>query len=58
MWRAVFTGWHRRTLPDLSQFYGIDADSVLEERSWRWLRGHIIALLDIPDSRINRFFDK
>lgn len=46
-------------LPDLEQYFRIDAyDLDALERPWRWLRAQIIALLDIPDSRLSRSLQK
>lgn len=55
----MFARWERTTLPDLSQYFHIDADdeALLAARSWRWLRAQIIALLDIPESRLSRALD-
>jgi len=66
VWEAVFSNWERWTLPDLAQYPHIDAydlDAVRvygqpADRPWRWLRGQIIALLDIPDSRLARALQK
>jgi len=55
----VFAGWDRLILPDLSQQFGIDGyDLEALDRPWRWLRAQIIALLDIPDSRLARALQK
>lgn len=55
----MFTGWDRLILPDLSQHFRIDAyDLDALDRPWRWLRAQIIALLDIPDSRLARSLQK
>lgn len=59
MWRAVFGNWERWILPDLAQYPRIDAYDLEEiDRPWRWLRWQIIALLDIPDSRLARALQK
>lgn len=66
MWEAVFGNWERWTLPDLAQYLQIDAydlDAVTIhgqpcDHPWRWLRGQILALLDIPDARLTRALQK
>lgn len=52
--RAALTWWDRYTSPDLRQFFGIDTypESADMDRSWRWLYNFIIALADIPQSRL------
>lgn len=46
-------------LPDLEQYLRIDAYDLDDlDRPWRWLRAQIIALLDIPDSRLSRSLQK
>lgn len=56
----MFTHWERYTLPDLREHFQIDAwiDSPDMERPWRWLRGHILSLVDIPQSRIARALEQ
>ncbi|PSK95766.1 hypothetical protein CLV30_12818 [Haloactinopolyspora alba] len=40
---------------DLHERYGIDVDSpLMEQRTWRWLRSRILALLGTPESRVSR----
>lgn len=54
-WRLVFNNWDRYLLPDLMQFFRIDLyDDATLNRSWRWLHQFVMALLDIPDSRLAR----
>lgn len=54
----MFTHWDRHVLPDLQQYFRIDAYDLDEvHRPWRWLRTFILALLDIPDSRLLRALD-
>lgn len=56
----MFTRWERYTVPDLREYFHIDAwwDSPDMDRSWRWLRGHILSLADIPQSRIARALEQ
>ena len=59
MWCTVFTEWDRWTLPDLREYFTIDAyDLAAIDRPWRWLRAHIIALLDNPNTRLARALQK
>ena len=59
MWPTVFTNWERAVLPDLAQHFSFDADNdtLLESRRWRSVRALILALFDIPHSRLGRLFD-
>lgn len=46
-------------IPDLSEYFGIDAyDLDAIDRPWRWLRMHILALLDNPATRLARALQK
>lgn len=56
----MFTLWDRYTLPDLREHFQIDAwpDSADMDRPWRWLRGFILSLADIPQSRIARALEQ
>lgn len=55
----MFEQWDRYTLPDLAQFFHIDGlDDATLARPWRWLHAHLLALLDIPDSRLARALDR
>ncbi|MBB2959501.1 hypothetical protein FHX72_003670 [Pseudoclavibacter helvolus] len=45
-------------LPDMAQWFHVDLDAVSHVKSWRWLRNHLFALLDIRDSRVRRSFMK
>ena len=55
----MFRDWERFVLPDLEQYFRLDAYDLAEvERPWRWLRNQILALLDIPDSRVARSIDR
>ncbi len=59
MWTVAFTYWDRYVVPDLEQYFRVDAYDLDElTRPWRWLRSHVIALLDIHDSRLARALDE
>ncbi|WDH77934.1 hypothetical protein PTQ19_10410 [Microbacterium esteraromaticum] len=55
----MFGNWDRYILADLATFPRIDAyDLDAIDRPWRWLRWQIIALLDIPETRLARALQK
>jgi hypothetical protein len=56
----VFTTWDTVTTQDLAQYFHIDTDddAAMAAKSWRWLRGRILALCDIPDSRLRYHIDE
>ncbi|XVU25812.1 hypothetical protein ACQPZJ_01770 [Actinoplanes sp. CA-054009] len=53
-WADILTRW-RTVEADLHQVYGIDLDEpgLLRRRTWRWLEGKILGLLDTK-SRLSR----
>lgn len=40
---------------DFHEFYGVDLEQVLRERSWRWFRTRVVGLFSC-DSRLYRYF--
>lgn len=59
VWRSAFTNWDRRVVPDLQQYFQVDAYDLDDiSRPWRWLRTLVLSLLDIPDSRLARGLDR
>ena len=52
-WAEILTHWNL-IVPDLAAVYGVDLhDPALEGRSWLWLRGLILGLLN-RDSSLSR----
>ncbi len=53
MFKTAFENWDSHVYPDLLQHFGIDlADPVIEAGPWWRIYHLIIALFDIPTSRL------